>query len=200
MVRTQAVPAGPPSLGLNTLALFVDRIRANQDPTILDLGPVSNHNLNYLAGELGLKVQVYDLHREAGGDLRSAVERLTPPSRTFHGVLVWDLIDYLEEKQARSLVGKLGRAVKPGGAVQALFGQGSDSTVRLKQYLIESKTALRVRETSLSAPRRTWPNREIQELFNGFETLHSFIHNTGLREFILRRPQAPLAEKSRFGA
>jgi hypothetical protein len=85
----------------------------------------------------------------------------------------------------------------PGGTVQALFGEGSEPTARLKQYLIESRSVLSVRETSLTASRRTWPNREIQELFHGFETLHSFIHNTGLREFILRRPPALSAETGR---
>jgi len=191
MVQTHAVPARTSSLGINTLTLFLDRLKPHRNPTILDLGPVSNHNLNYLAGELGLRVQVYDLYREAGGDLRSAVKRLAPPPQTFDGILVWDLIDFLEKDQARELVDKLGLAIKPGGAVQALFGDGPDPTAKVKQYLIESLTVLSVRETLFTAPRRTWPNREIQELFKGFETLHSFIHSTGLREFILRRPSTP---------
>ena len=107
--------------GANSLGLFVDRLQKFQNPVVLDLGPVCEQNLNFLAGDNRFAVRVEDLGREAEGNLARAVEELVLGKEKFHGVLIWSLLDYLERDIFRSLVIKLWSALIPGGLVAALL-------------------------------------------------------------------------------
>jgi hypothetical protein len=174
--------------GANSLDLFVDRLQKFQNPLILDLGPVCEQNLDYLAGTNRFSVRVEDLSREAGGDLARAVELLSLEKSAFHGVLLWSLLDHLKREAIRGLVRRMWSALRPGGLVAAFFGQRQMPEAAVQQFLIRGRGMISIRETGIMAPCWNWPNREILDLFEPFETVNSFILKSGLREFLFRRP------------
>lgn len=174
----------------NTMAQLVDRLKEVDRPEVLDLGPLSGSNLDFLAGQMGFRVRVDDLSRDSEGHLDRAAERLDLPSNHFHGILVWDLLDHLDPEAVRPLVKRLWAALRPGGLLMAFFGQRLTPRARVQQYNIVDKGRIIIRETAVEAPCRAWPNREVFDLFNGFETLNSLILKSGSREFIFRRPSA----------
>ena len=182
------MPDEGPVYGANSLDLFVDRLSRFREPVILDLGQVSELNLNFLAGENGFAVRVEDLSREMDGDLPGAVDEMALDKGRFHGVLIWSLLDHLQEDVFRSLVIKLWSALQPGGLVVAFFGQRERPEVPIQRFIIRGRGMISVLETLVKAPCRNWPNREILKLFEPFETVNSFILKSGLREFLFRRP------------
>ena len=109
--------------GANSLDLFIDQLRKIPSPTVLDLGPLSERNLDFLARENRFSVRVEDLSREAGADLVAAAARMVLPRARFHGALLWSLLDHFDRESFRGLVVRLWSALLPGGLVVVFFGQ-----------------------------------------------------------------------------
>ena len=103
-------------------------------------------------------------------------------------MLTWSLLDHLERETFRNLVVRLWSALHPGGLVAAFFGQRQMPEGQVQRFIIQGKGAVSVMDTGITASCRSWPNREILELFEPFETVNSFILKSGLREFLFRRP------------
>ena len=176
--------------GVNSLDLLVDRLEKIQNPVVLDFGPVCEQNIDYLAGAHRFSVRVEDLSRDAGGDLARAVKGVNLGRSQIHGALLWSLLDHLEREVFRSLVQRLWSALLPGGLVAAFFGQRQMPEAAVQQFTIQGRGMVTIRETRIKAPCQVWPNREILNLFEPFETVNSFILKSGLREFLFRRPRS----------
>ena len=176
--------------GANSLDLFIDQLRKIPSPTVLDLGPLSERNLDFLARENRFSVRVEDLSREAGADLVAAAARMVLPRARFHGALLWSLLDHFDRESFRGLVVRLWSALLPGGLVVVFFGQRGMPQAPVQRFLIQGQGMISVEDTAILAPCRNWPNREIMALFEPFETVNSFILKSGLREFLFRRPKS----------
>ncbi len=176
--------------GANSLDLFVDRLKEFPSPVVLDLGPLSERNLNYLAGENRFAVRVEDLSREDGNDLARAAARMVLKKKRYHGVLLWSLLDHFDREAFRDLVVRLWSALVPGGLVVVFFGQRRMPRAAVQRFTIQGKGMISIEETGVRAPCRNWPNREIMTLFEPFDTVNSFILKSGLREFLFRRPRS----------
>jgi hypothetical protein len=105
----------------------------------------------------------------------------------FHAVLTWDLFDYLVVKQAQELIADIARILKPKGLFLAFFNFSHSSSLPPVRYRILRADQLEYEPLSLNPiPRRIYENREIQELFSGFDTISSCFLKNQMREVLVQ--------------
>src|SRR6516164_2540073 len=174
--------------------------------TLLDLGPAWQTTLNFFI-ERGFRVTSDDLLRSwkdflaeeevrmknaatssestdlsaTGRAARYVRANLQYAPVSFDAVLLWDILDYLEPAVAKQTVACLSELLRPGGIVFALFH--SKKPEGFQRYRIADSSALQVVSAAPLCPaQRVYQNREIQDLFNRFRTVKSFVGRDQLRE------------------
>ncbi|HVO57089.1 MAG TPA: class I SAM-dependent methyltransferase [Dongiaceae bacterium] len=174
--------------------------------TLLDLGPAWQTTLNFFI-ERGFRVTSDDLLRSWKDFMTEEEARLhkaatsaepidvTPAGRaarfvqaslqyapsSFDAILLWDILDYLEPAVAKQTVGCLTEVLRPGGIVFAMFH--SKKPEGFHRYRVADSNTLQViGATPLCLAQRVYQNREIQDLFNRFRTVKSFVGRDQLRE------------------
>jgi len=179
--------------------------------SLLDLGPVWQATVTFFI-ERNFKVYTEDLLTAWRDFLQVEQERLrsapsgedlaemTPPARaerflntslqygheTFDGVLVWDLLDYLEDSLAGRVVARLTDLVKKGGVILAIFH--SRQPDGFHRYRVLDTQNLELIPTPLLVPhQRIYQNREIQNLFSRFHSSKTFVGRDQIREGLFVR-------------
>jgi hypothetical protein len=174
--------------------------------TLLDLGPAWQTTLNFFI-ERGFRVTSDDLLHswkdflaEEEVRLKNAATStenldLTPAGRaarfvqaniqyapaSFDAVLLWDILDYTEPAVAKQTVASLTELLRPGGIVFAMFH--SKKPESFQRYRVADSNTLQVIGAAPLVPaQRVYQNREIQDLFNRFRTVKSFVGRDQLRE------------------
>jgi hypothetical protein len=176
--------------------------------TLLDLGAAWQTTLSFFI-EKGFRVTADDLLRtwkqfleqdekalrEAGAKGPDPSLDLTPagratrflesnlqyPAASFDAVLLWDLLDYLEQPMATKTVGCITELLRPGGVVFAMFH--SKKPEGFQRYRVADSNTLQVISSPVLCPaQRVYQNREIQDLFARYRTTKSFIARDQLRE------------------
>lgn len=175
--------------------------------TLLDLGCAWQTTLSFFI-EKGFRVTSDDLLRswkqfldqegkslrEAGKTLDNSVDQtpagratrflesnLQYPAASFDAVLLWDLLDYLEQPMATKTVACITEFLRPGGVIFAMFH--SKKPEGFQRYRIADSNTLQVISSPLLCPaQRVYQNREIQDLFARYRTTKSFIGRDQLRE------------------
>jgi hypothetical protein len=174
--------------------------------TLLDLGPAWQTTLNFFI-ERGFRVTSDDLLHSwkdflAEEEVRLKIAAtstenidLTPAGRaarfvqaniqyaaaSFDAVLLWDILDYMEPSVAKQTVACLTELLRPGGIVFAMFH--SRKPEGFQRYRVADSNTLQVLGTTPLCPaQRVYQNREIQDLFNRFRTVKSFVGRDQLRE------------------
>jgi protein-L-isoaspartate O-methyltransferase len=167
---------------------------------VLDLGPAIGPNIAFLGERIGCKIHVKDLYadleRHAQADTLAELPELLKTSlsdykaETIDAVLCWDIFDYLAAPAAGVLAATLVEALRPGGALLALFGGGSSTEPGYTRYVIEDERHLRYRVTPAACARqRPLQNREILALLPGLSVFDSVLLKSGVREMLFRKPE-----------
>jgi hypothetical protein len=182
-----------PSKGLDQ---FFSHIKGETGLSILDLAGVNQANVSFITN-LGHKIYSEDFLRSmrlaenGGGPLHAETflsQNLTHGERTFDGVLVWDVLEYLSAPLLMATVERLFRIVKPGSYLLAVF-QAQEKAQPVSRYsfrIRDSKTLL-VAERGRRKPEQVFNNRSLEKLFQDFESLKFFLARDKLREVIVRR-------------
>jgi len=190
----------------NCLKEFLWLLSDVEKGKLLDLGQVSQQTLNFFINK-GFRVSTEDFLRSwreylAGEEerLRKAVpgadaERPTTdqlatrflddilqyPAETFHGILAWDLFDYMEPELLARAVERLHEIIRPGGLVLALFH--SRPPVRYSRYRIFDDQSIELLAAPPLAPHvHVFQNREVLDLFGKFRSSKSFVGRDQMRE------------------
>ena len=174
---------------LNTLGLLAEApARRAERPALLDLGPPLDENIAFF-GELGFKVYVEDFLREYIDAARhGSADLLAYAPGTFSAVLCWDVLDYLPAHEARGLVERLFTLLRGGGVVLALFQDRSGGHGPVLRHRIRGPDRVDHEPApGLRSAIHRWANREILSLFDWFETVKSYYHKNGLREYLFRK-------------
>jgi hypothetical protein len=167
---------------------------------VLDLGPAIGSNIAFLGERIGCKIHVKDLYadleRHAHEDALARFPEFLETSfcdydaASIDAVLCWDVFDYLAAPAAGVLAGTLIQALRPGGALLALFGGGGTSDRSYTRYVIEDERHLRYRVAPAACGRqRLLQNRDILALFPGLNLFDSVLLKSGVREVIFRKPE-----------
>jgi cytoskeletal protein CcmA (bactofilin family) len=177
----------------NVIRLFIDGLERQQKGHVLDIGPVCSENINFL-GQHVRTLYVCDmflhLDRERRKDLpiNSFWQHLDYPPQSFDGILLWDLIDHLEDNEVCRLVELCIKMLRPGGLVM-VFSLGEQATqTAVNSFAIKDSFQLYLRpQPHLDLPFHTRHNREVLALLVPFTLVKSFIYHNGLRQFLFRR-------------
>lgn len=200
----------------NGLKEFLRHLGTPEDGQMLDLGPVSQATVDFFTGRRFkvysndllrgwhgfLSAELVTL---MGGSTPAAgatgaiarpdpAERATRfvtalldyPAAKFHGVLAWDLADYLPPEVVQAFVVRLHELVRPGGGVLAIFHNRAPE--RFHRYRVVN--AERVEYLPATAPvpfGRALPNREILNLFSNFRSSKTFMGRDQIREALFTR-------------
>ncbi len=170
---------------------------------LLDLGPVSQATVTFFT-DRGFRVSAEDLLRgwsefesteeserrkrgeNAGPDPAALANAFLETSlrfgpASFHGVLAWDVFDYLENELLAPLASRLHDLLAPGGVLLAAFHDSAE--IEPAHYRVhDAETIEMVPARRTQTVRRVFQNREILALFAGFRSSRTYVGRDHLRE------------------
>jgi hypothetical protein len=167
-------------------------------PVLLDLGPVTGGNVEFLGDRLGCKLFVDDICADVDRHTRAGtLDQLTASFATrfrhdpgsVDGVLCWNCLDVMDKGAAGALASQIVRLVRPGGVVMALFRTTAVGASQWPRYEIVDERHFRVRRLpGGGSDRQPLRNRDIVRLFDGLTVTDSNLLKSNTRELLLRRP------------
>jgi len=177
----------------NVIRLFIKSLEQQQKGQVLDIGPVCSENINFL-GQYARTLYVFDMflqldrERRKNLPINSLWQHLDYPPQSFSGILLWDLIDYLEDNEVSRLVELCIKMLRPGGLVMVFsLGEQETQTV-VNSFVIGEGFRLDLRpQPHLDLPFHMRQNREVLALLTPFTLVKSFIYHNGLRQFLFQR-------------
>lgn len=167
---------------------------------ILDIGPTSSSNINYITG-LGHSIYMANLVEEAakpewliavpGQEPRFDVEgflkvNLNFSGRAFDVVILWDTADYLPTEVATAVLGKIYEVMVPGGLMLAFFHTKPGDDV-LYRYHLTNTDSVEIQKRGNMKQLHAYNNRQIENLLSGFPSYRFFLAKDNLREVIASR-------------
>lgn len=183
---------------------LLKHLKANPGLRVLDIGPTSSQNINFLT-ELGQSVYMADVVHEAlkndwslppkeeggepGFDAAAYFEQnLNFQNRQFDVVLLWATLDYIPEGLIAPLVAHLKDSTLRDGKVLAIFHskQQGPYTAYCRYHLTDS-SQIEMQESEPYSVQRVYTNRKIEQLFHGWSGYKFFLAKDNLYEVILTR-------------
>ena len=195
---SEEVLATRPSRGLEE---FFGYIRDQSGLTILDLGGATQQNVSFITS-LGHRLYSEDflqiLHETFDGD--DTQDQLNPgridyflrqsldyPEGHFDGVLIWDVLEYLQPALLTAVVERMHMIVRPKSYMLAFFH--SDDKVESAPYYtfrIQDTNLLQVAQRGARRPAQLFNNRSLEKLFTRYESVKFFLTRERLREVIIK--------------
>jgi hypothetical protein len=190
----------------NGLKEFLWLIDGSSQGRILDLGAVFQSTVMFFI-ERGFRLSTEDMMRSwkeflsteeesmrnmKVGDESARVSQgmlagkfldsnLQYPEDNFHGVLAWDLFDYLDAELLPRVMERLYTVLRPGGAVLASFH--SKTPERFNRYkIVDGQNIELIPSPSLAVHSRIFQNREILDIFGKFRSSKTFVGRDQVRE------------------
>jgi 2-polyprenyl-3-methyl-5-hydroxy-6-metoxy-1,4-benzoquinol methylase len=196
--RAEETLSTRPSRGLEE---FFSYIRDQSGLTILDLGGATQQNVSFITN-LGHRLYSEDflqILNETFGD-EDNVEQLNPgridyflrqsldyPEGHFDGVLIWDVLEYLQPALLTAVVERMHTIVRPKSYMLAFFH--SDDKVDSAPYYtfrIQDTNLLQVAQHGARRPAQLFNNRSLEKLFTRYESVKFFLTRERLREVIIK--------------
>ncbi|MGI4755457.1 MAG: class I SAM-dependent methyltransferase [Janthinobacterium lividum] len=172
-------------------------LRENEGQRVLDIGPTSSTNINFLT-DLGHSVYMANVIGEAADPKWAPAEPGAPfPSeaflqenlnfsgRHFDTVLFWDTGDYLPRELREAVVERIFQVLEPGGQLLAFFHVKPDQ--ELHRYHLREDGQIDVQYLADRAPGEILNNRQIENLFAAYSGYKFFLAKDNLREVLVTR-------------
>lgn len=180
---------------------FFGQIRNQSGLTLLDLGIATQQNISFITN-LGHRLYSEDFLQiltETFG-VEDTIDQSNPgridyflkqtleyPEETFDGVLVWDVLEYLEPPLLNAVVERLHRIVRPKSYMLAFFHADDKlEAVPFYTFRIQDTSTLQVEQKALRRPTQLFNNRGIEKVFSNFESVKFFLTRERLREVIVK--------------
>jgi hypothetical protein len=213
MAQSDPAPAKPSTSNCrvsNGLKEFLGLISDVPRCRVLDLGPVWQSTVSFFVDK-GYRVSSEDLLR-AWKDFLAVEEdrlrttsardggKLSPPAlaekfletalqypeQCYHGILLWDLLDYFDPAAVPPLINRLSHLVHPGGVVLALFH--SRPAERFHRYrIVDAQSVELIPAPTLAVHAHVFQNRELLGLFEDFRSSKSFVGRDQVREALFAK-------------
>jgi 2-polyprenyl-3-methyl-5-hydroxy-6-metoxy-1,4-benzoquinol methylase len=196
--KTETVFSTRSSRGLEE---FFTQIRDTSGLTILDLGGATQKNVSFIT-DLGHRLYSEDflriLHETFG--LEDTVDQSNPgrieyflkqtldyPEGHFDGVLVWDVLEYLNPALINAVVERLHKIVRPKSYMLAFFHADDKlDAAPIYTFRIEQVNSLEVLQQGMRRPAQLFNNRSLEKLFGRFNSVKFFLTRERLREVIIK--------------
>jgi SAM-dependent methyltransferase len=186
-------------------------LKAQESLRILDVGPTSAGNINFVT-HLGHSIYMANLVDEAAKPewAVAPAPQATPASaqdeaegwniagflkqnlefsgRHFDVVALWDTIDYLPKPFVQPVVDRLYDVMEPGGQLLAFFHSKMlpEENVFSRYHLTDTEQ-VDLQRVGAHPMRSTYSNRQVEQLFHKFATHKFFLAKDALREVIVTR-------------
>lgn len=195
---SQAIHSTRTSRGLEE---FFTQIRDTSGLTILDLGGATQKNVSFIT-DLGHRLYSEDFLRILSDTfgVDDTVDQSNPgrieyflkqtldyPEGHFDGVLVWDVLEYLNPALLSAVVERLHKVVRPKAYMLAFFHSDDKiEAVPMYTFRIEQVNALEVLQQGTRRPAQLFNNRSLEKLFGKFDSVKFFLTRERLREVIIK--------------
>ncbi|MCK4786813.1 MAG: class I SAM-dependent methyltransferase [Desulfobacteraceae bacterium] len=177
----------------NVLQLFMEGLDGRPSAQVLDLGPVCQENIRFLARRVK-RLYVCDmfirLERCLGkGDPVDRIwHELDYPPESFDGILIWELADRLDDREVRALVKLCHTLLKPGGMAVVLVLGEQAASLGVNSFVVGQNFKVRLRsQPHLHLPIRGRQNRDVLAMMTPLKPAKSFICRLGFMEFLFTR-------------
>ena len=163
-----------------------------RESQVLDVGSICGDNIRFFAQRVK-RLYICDMFFHLSRDPRGILpqnqiwKHLDYPPNSFDGILLWNLLDYLNDSQVSRITTLCHEMLKPEGMVLAsLAGKSMSGTVPCS-FVVKDRFRLEINpkpEIDLSPHIRS--NREVLELLSLFTPEKSYLYQNGIREYLLR--------------
>jgi cytoskeletal protein CcmA (bactofilin family) len=177
----------------NIIRLFIKSLARQQNNEILDIGPVCADNINFLARHVKT-LYVCDMFLQLNQQRSKSLPmskfwvHLDYPPQNFDGILLWDLIDYLEDSEMSKLVELCKEMLRSHGLLMVFSMDKQATQTGTHSFVISDDYDLTLRpQPHLDLPFHMRHSREVLDLFAPFTLIKSLIHHTGFRQLLFQR-------------
>jgi SAM-dependent methyltransferase len=187
------------SSGWNEL---MKHLRTQESLRILDIGPTSSTNINYITG-LGHSIYMANVveeaskpewftQGEAGEEPVFNVDRFLESNLNFSGrmfdvVILWDTADYLPESLVAPVISRIHQVLQPGGIMLAFFHATANPDAFFCRYHLTDTDVVEMQRAGNYPLLNVYNNRKIENLLSGFSNYRFFLAKDSLREVIITR-------------
>jgi hypothetical protein len=199
-------PRGPRTLrrstGWGNVLAF---LRENENCVVMDVGPTSSSNVNFLTN-LGCSIYLPDPLQDvaAGGwastlgledevARKAAVDRFLNESFSFSGrvfdcVLLWDTLDFLPDPLVQPLVDRLYEVIRPGGKVLSFYqSKMAEGASTHRRYHVTDSSDVESQAGAGYLQQRVLQNRNVEKIFQKFNSPKFSIASDNMREVVFTR-------------
>ncbi len=184
-------------------AQLLGYLRTRESLRILDIGPTSSNNINYITN-LGHSIYMANLAEEAARpEWLLAGEAGEPPAydmegfirtnlnfsgRTFDVIVLWDAVDYLPEPLIVPVMARLYEVLQPEGQLLAFFhSKDSGPEAAFRRYHLTDKDVVEMQLMGSYPLLHTFNNRQIEKLLGSFSGTKFFLAKDSFREVVATR-------------
>ncbi len=184
-------------------AQLLKHLRDHESLRILDIGPTSSNNINYITN-LGHSVYMANLAEEAarpewmlpgenGEAARYDVDgfiatNLGFSGRVFDVIILWDATDYLPEALLAPVMARLYEVLQPGGQMLAFFhSKNTGPEIAFRRYHLTDTDVVQMQLYGSYPLLHTFNNRQIEKLLENFSGTKFFLAKDNLREVVVTR-------------
>jgi hypothetical protein len=178
-------------------------LATNDGLRILDIGPTSAININYVTS-LGHSISMANLVDEAarpeylvadenGEGKAFDVERFVATNLDFSGrmfdvVTFWDTADYLPAPLLGPVIDRIHEVMLPGGVLLGFFhSKANAGEVRFSRYHLTGTDVIDIQRTGAHPILNVYNNRQIERLLHAFSGYRFFLAKDNLSEVIATR-------------
>ncbi len=176
----------------NILRLFSEDLERRPGARVLDVGPVCGENINFFAKKVK-RLYVCDMFLRLDQDRRKGLlpertwQHLDYLPQSFDGILMWDLADRIEDREAQRLTELCRGLMKPGGKA-VVFVLAKETVLQtVNTFVIGDNFQVYLRpQPHLNLPLRSRQNRDVLAMMSPFKPVKSFLYRNGVREFLFQ--------------
>jgi hypothetical protein len=184
-------------------AQLLTHLKSQESLRILDIGPTSSININYITS-LGHSVYMANLAEEAaqpewlvpgapGEPPHYNVEgyiaaNLNFSGRVFDVIILWDAMDYLPEPLLAPVMARLHQVVQPDGQLLAYFhSKNTGPEIAFRRYHLTDTPNVEMQLAGSQPLLHALNNRQIEKLLENFSSTKFFLAKDSLREVVAIR-------------
>jgi hypothetical protein len=201
-----STPSGPRvSRNSSGWKAMLEFLKEAESPVVMDIGPASPTNVNFLTS-LGCSIYLPDpLHDLAMTDAGKAATTAAPEEqeaaiqqfleesfnfsgRMFDCVLLWDTLDFLPEPLVQPIVDKLHAVMKPGGKVMSIYRSKMEpETSPHRRFHVTDSASIESQAGAGYPQLRVLQNRSVEKIFSAFHSPRLLLAADNFREAIFTR-------------